>query len=117
MLAILLIPAAQVFMFGRMVGSRGARRWTVFAAMFAIFAIGVAVALPAEQHGSQVLRDSGVNITQGDGQSGGNMSDKEVRFGIANTALWATATTRRLERLGQRRPRRADRRPAAPCRS
>jgi K+-transporting ATPase ATPase A chain len=40
-----------------------------------------------------VLRDSGVNITQGDGQSGGNMSDKEVRFGIANTALWATATT------------------------
>ncbi len=41
----------------------------------------------------QVLRDSGVNITQGHGQSGGNMSDKEVRFGIANTALWATATT------------------------
>ena len=34
-----------------------------------------------------------MNITQGDGQSGGNMSDKEVRFGIANTALWATATT------------------------
>ena len=68
-------------------------RWMVFAAMFAMFAIGVAVALPAEQHGSQVLRDSGVNITQGDGQSGGNMSDKEVRFGIANTALWAIATT------------------------
>ena len=61
--------------------------------MFAIFAIGVAVAYPAEQHGSPVLRDSGVNITQGHGQSGGNMSDKEVRFGIANTALWATATT------------------------
>ena len=40
-----------------------------------------------------MLRDSGVNITQGDGQSGGNMADKEVRFGIANTALWATATT------------------------
>ena len=34
-----------------------------------------------------------MNITQGDGQSGGNMSDKEVRFGIANTALWATVTT------------------------
>ena len=48
---------------------------------------------PAEQHGSQVLRDSGVNITQGDGQSGGNMEDKEVRFGIADTALWASATT------------------------
>ena len=49
--------------------------------------------IPAEQHGSQVLRASGVNITQGNGQSGGNMADKEVRFGIANTALWATATT------------------------
>ena len=34
-----------------------------------------------------------MNITQGHGQSGGNMADKEVRFGIANTALWATATT------------------------
>ena len=61
--------------------------------MFAMFAIGVAIALPSEQHGSQVLRASGVNITQGQGQSGGNMSDKEVRFGIADTALWATATT------------------------
>jgi K+-transporting ATPase ATPase A chain len=65
----------------------------VFAAMAAIFAIGVTTAYAAEQHGSQVLRESGVNIIQGDGQSGGNMSDKEVRNGIANTALWATATT------------------------
>ena len=92
MLAILLIPAGQVFMFGRMVGAR--RHATmVFAAMFVMFVIGVAVALPAEQHGSQVLRNSGVNITQGHGQSGGNMSDKEVRYGIANTSLWAVATT------------------------
>ena len=66
----------------------------VFAAMFAIFAIGVAIDLPAEQHGSQVLRDSGVNITQGHGQSGGNMSDKEVRFGIANTAIWTIGDDR-----------------------
>jgi K+-transporting ATPase ATPase A chain len=65
----------------------------VFAAMFAVFAIGVAVNLPAEQHGSAVLRNSGVNITQGNGQSGGNMSDKEVRFGQAVTANWAVATT------------------------
>ena len=92
MISILLIPAAQVFMFGKMVLARR-HAWMVFAAMFAVFALGVAVALPAEQHGSQVLRASGVNITQGHGQSGGNMSDKEVRFGIANTALWATATT------------------------
>jgi potassium-transporting ATPase potassium-binding subunit len=92
LLSILLIPAAQVFMFGKMVLARR-HAWMVFTAMFAMFAVGVAIALPSEQHGSQVLRASGVNITQGHGQSGGNMVDKEVRFGIANTALWATATT------------------------
>src|SRR5262245_14586209 len=91
-IAILLIPAAQVFMFGRMVLARR-HAWMVFAAMFAVFVIVIAIALPAEQHSSQALRASGVNITQGHGQSGGNMSDKEVRFGIANTALWATVTT------------------------
>jgi K+-transporting ATPase ATPase A chain len=92
MLAILLIPAAQVFMFGRMVFARR-HAWAVFAAMFAVFAIGIAVNLPAEQHGSSVLRNSGVNIAQGHGQSGGNMSDKEVRFGLANTSVWTVATS------------------------
>jgi len=91
-IAILLIPAAQVFMFGKMVLARR-HAWMVFAAMFAVLALGVGIAYPAEQHGSQVLRSSGVNITQGHGQSGGNMADKEVRFGIADTALWATVTT------------------------
>ena len=92
MLAILLIPAGQVFMFGRMVLARR-HAWAVYAAMFAIFAIGVAVNLPSEQHGSQVLRSSGVNITQGHGQSGGNMADKEVRFGQAATSNWTVATS------------------------
>jgi potassium-transporting ATPase potassium-binding subunit len=92
MISILLIPAAQVFMFGKMVLARR-HAWMVFAAMFAVLVIGIGIALPSEQHGSQVLRDSGVNITQGHGQSGGNMSDKEVRVGIANTALWGTVTT------------------------
>jgi len=92
MLAILLIPFAQVVMFGRMVLARR-HAWVLYAVCFTIFAIGVGVAYPAEQHGSQVLRDSGVNITQSAQQSGGNMTDKEIRFGIANTALWATATT------------------------
>ncbi|MGD0713501.1 MAG: potassium-transporting ATPase subunit KdpA [Gaiellaceae bacterium] len=92
MLSLLLIPAAQVFMFGRMVVARRHAR-AVFAAMLAMFVIGLAIVLPAEQHGSQVLRASGVDITAGHGQSGGNMADKEVRFGIANTALFATATT------------------------
>jgi K+-transporting ATPase ATPase A chain len=92
LLAILLIPAGQVFMFGRMVNARR-HAAMVFAAMFTMFAIGVAVNLTAEQHGSQVLRNAGVNITQGNGQSGGNMADKEVRFGIANTSLWTSATS------------------------
>jgi K+-transporting ATPase ATPase A chain len=92
MLAILLIPAAQVFMFGRMVNARR-QAWPIFGAMFAMFAIGIAIALPSEQHGSQVLRDSGVNITAGDGSSGGNLADKEVRYGIAATSNWAVATT------------------------
>jgi len=92
MLSILLIPVAQVFMFGRMVGSRR-QALPVYAAMMAMTIIGIAVALPAEQHGSQVLRDSGVNITAGDGSSGGNMSDKEVRYGIASTVNWAVVTT------------------------
>ncbi|HKA26947.1 MAG TPA: potassium-transporting ATPase subunit KdpA [Gaiellaceae bacterium] len=91
-LAILLIPVGQIFMFGRMVLARR-HAVVVFAAMFALFAVGVGVAYPAEQHGSPVLRASGVNITQGHGQSGGNMQDKEIRFGIADTALWATVTT------------------------
>ncbi|HWX10283.1 MAG TPA: potassium-transporting ATPase subunit KdpA, partial [Gaiellaceae bacterium] len=92
MLAILLIPAGQVFMFGKMVLARR-HAWAVFAAMFFVFALGVGVNLPAEQHGSHVLRASGVNITQGHGQSGGNMADKEVRFGLANTATWTVATS------------------------
>jgi K+-transporting ATPase ATPase A chain len=92
LLAILLIPAAQVFMFGRMVSARR-HALMVFIAMFFVFALGVAINLPAEQHGSAVLRASGVNITQGNGQSGGNMADKEVRFGLATTTNWAVATS------------------------
>jgi K+-transporting ATPase ATPase A chain len=92
LLALLLIPAAQVFMFGRMVSARR-HAAVVFVAMGVMLVIGLGVMLAAEQHGSAVLRDSGVNITQGADQSGGNMSDKEVRFGIASTSFFATATT------------------------
>jgi len=92
MLSILLIPFGMVVMFGRMVLARR-HAWVLYATVFAIFAIGVGIAYPAEAHGSHVLRASGVNLVAGHGQSGGNMTDKEVRFGIANTALWATATT------------------------
>ncbi len=92
LLAILLIPAGQVFMFGKTVGARR-HGWMVFSTMLVVFVIGVAVNLPAEQHGSQVLRSSGVNITLGHGQSGGNMADKEVRFGQASSSIWTVATS------------------------
>jgi len=88
----LLIPFASVFLFGRMIG-RMRNALAIFAAMFVLFAAGVGVNYVAEQHGSSVLRNSGVNITQGHGQSGGNMADKEVRYGIAETAVFTTGTT------------------------
>ena len=80
LISILLIPAAQVFMFGKMVLARR-HAWMVFSSMFVLFLVGVAIALPAEQHGSQVLRASGVNITQGSGQSGGNMQTRRFASG------------------------------------
>src|SRR6201987_448302 len=88
----LLIPFAAVFMFGRWI--RGMRNaLAIFAAMFALFAVGVGVNFAAEQHGSAVLRQSGVNITHSGIQTGGNMTDKEIRFGTAETAVFTTGTT------------------------
>jgi potassium-transporting ATPase potassium-binding subunit len=92
LLSLLLIPVAQLFMFGRMILARR-HAWAVFAAMAVMFVGGLGVVAASEQHGSPVLRASGVNLAGGSGQSGGNMSDKEVRFGIANSSLFATATT------------------------
>jgi K+-transporting ATPase ATPase A chain len=88
----LLIPFAAVFMFGRWI--RGMRHaLAIFAAMFVLFAVGVGTTFAAEQHGSQVLRASGVDIAHTASQAGGNMTDKEVRYGIAESALFATGTT------------------------
>jgi potassium-transporting ATPase potassium-binding subunit len=88
----LLIPFGAVFMFGRWI--RGMRNaLAIFAAMFALFAVGVGVNFAAEQHGSHELRASGVNITHSGLQTGGNMTDKEIRYGIAETAVFTTGTT------------------------
>jgi potassium-transporting ATPase potassium-binding subunit len=92
LLAILLIPAAQVFMFGRMVKAKR-HAWMVYTAMFVLMAIGITVATVAEQAGSSVLRDSGVSIAATSTQSGGNMMDKEIRFGIDDSALWDVVAT------------------------
>ena len=92
MLAILLIPAALTYTFGIMVGSR-AQGWALFSAMMVILVAGIFAALPFEQQGSQVLRNTGVELSATADSTGGNMSDKEQRFGIANSVLWGTVTT------------------------
>jgi K+-transporting ATPase ATPase A chain len=88
----LLLPAACVFMFGSMVRSMK-QASTILAVMVVLAAIGFAVTAVAEQHGSAVLRESGVDIARSDGSSGGNLEDKEVRFGIAGSALYVSAAT------------------------
>ena len=91
LLAILLIPAALCYTFGVMVKDTR-QGWAVLAAMTVIFVGLLAVCYVAEQRGA-VFTKHGVDHTASDLQSGGNMEGKEVRFGIATSALWATATT------------------------
>ena len=91
-LSLLLIPAALCFTFGTMVKDKR-QGWAVFAAMLAIFVPLLVVAVAAEQHGTPVLSSLGVDQGASLLQPGGNMEGKEARFGIVDSALWATATT------------------------
>lgn len=91
MLSILVISAALCYTFGVMVGD-ARQGWIVLAAMTAIFVGLLTVAVVAEQNGHTLVKQ-GVDHTASALSSGGNMEGKEVRFGIANSALWATATT------------------------
>ena len=91
-LAILLIPAALCHTFGAMVGDRR-QGWAILAAMTLVFAGLTFVTVWAEQSGNPLIADSKVDQISGDQQAGGNMEGKELRFGIVNSALWATATT------------------------
>ena len=91
-LAILLIPAALCYTFGRMIGDRR-QGWALLAAMLVIFVPLLLGAFAAEQAGNPQLTTLGVDQAASADQSGGNMEGKETRFGIANSALWATATT------------------------
>jgi K+-transporting ATPase ATPase A chain len=92
MLSIFLIPAALVFAFGRMVGDPR-QAIAVLAAMTILFMAAVLVVTPLEQAGNPQLTALGVDQGPSATQSGGNMEGKEVRFGIAATALFATITT------------------------
>ena len=90
MLSIFAIPAGLTYTLGRMTGSQG-HGWAVWAAMAILFLGGVSTAYWAEARGNPLLR--GVDQHASALQSGGNMEGKEVRFGIANSALFATVTT------------------------
>jgi len=91
-LAILLIPAALCFTFGALAKDRR-QGWAVFAAMLALFIPLLVATTHFEQAGNPLFNAEGVDQIASTLSSGGNMEGKEVRFGIANSALWATATT------------------------
>ena len=85
MIMIFLIPAGLTYTFGKMVKDTR-QGWALFAAMFVMFLAGLAVVYGAERAGNPVLTRLGV-------AADGNMEGKEVRFGIANSALFTTVTT------------------------
>jgi potassium-transporting ATPase potassium-binding subunit len=94
-IAIFLIPAGLTYTFGKMVGSTK-QGWAIFAAMSVIFLAGAFFVYGAEQTGNPTLANLGVDQayhTGNQASSGGNMEGKEVRFGIADSSIWATATT------------------------
>jgi len=91
-ISILLIAVGLVFMFGTMVGD-SRQGWALFAAMMPILILGILVAYSSEAAGNPKIAALGVNQTASDTNPGGNMEGKEVRFGVADSALWATSTT------------------------
>jgi len=92
LLAILVISAALCYTFGEMVADRR-QGWALLAAMLVIFVPCLAVCYLSEQAGNPKLAAAGADQTASSISSGGNMEGKEVRFGIASSTLWATATT------------------------
>jgi K+-transporting ATPase ATPase A chain len=92
MLAIFLIPAGLCYTFGRMVGDTR-QGWAILVSMTLLFVGFLAVAEYAEQHGNPAFAALGVDQSISTMQSGGNMEGKETRFGIVNSALFATITT------------------------
>jgi len=92
MLAIFLIPAGLCYTFGSMVGDTR-QGWAILAAMTLLFVGFLAVAEYAEQQGNPAFAALGVDQNISATQPGGNMEGKETRFGIVNSALFATITT------------------------
>ena len=91
-LAILLIPAALCYTFGKMIGDTR-EGWALLAAMTILLVSFLILAVWAEQSGNPALTAMRLDQAAGAGQAGGNMEGKETRFGIVNSTLWASATT------------------------
>src|SRR5580700_5188396 len=89
---LLVIPAAFTYTFGKMVKDTR-QGWAIFAAFTVMFLIGVFVCYGFEQAGNPNLAKLGVQTAATATQAGGNMEGKEVRFGVVNSALFATITT------------------------
>jgi K+-transporting ATPase ATPase A chain len=92
LLAILAISSGLTYTFGKMVGDTR-QGWGLFWAMSVMMLAGAFICYPAEQAGNPILAHLGVQSVPTATQPGGNMEGKEVRFGIASSALWATTTT------------------------
>ncbi|MGB8875880.1 MAG: potassium-transporting ATPase subunit KdpA [Solirubrobacteraceae bacterium] len=92
MLTVLVIPAALVFMYGRMAGNRR-QGFAIFATMMVMFFGAVCVAYIAEAHGTPAQHAAGLHTQVVAGSTGGNMEGKEQRFGIAGSALFDVVTT------------------------
>jgi K+-transporting ATPase ATPase A chain len=90
--AILLIPFALTYTFGRMVGDTR-QGWALVAAMLILFGALAASAFVSEQGGNPLIAQHAVDQTPTATQAGGNMEGKETRFGIAASALFVAATT------------------------
>ncbi len=90
MLMIFAIPSGLTYTLGRMTGSPR-HGWAVWSAMAALFLVGVLVVYSAEARGNPLL--TSIDTKASEHQAGGNMEGKEVRFGIANSALFTTVTT------------------------
>jgi K+-transporting ATPase ATPase A chain len=91
-LAILLIAGALCYTYGMLVQDTR-QGWALLAAMTLVFVAMLAIAVRAEYSGNPLYARLGVDTIASDTNPGGNMEGKEVRFGVANSALWATATT------------------------
>ena len=86
LLAILLIPAALTFTFGKMVGSTR-QGWALFAAMWILMVVGIGMTVPGERNATPAMQAAGISA------SAPNLEGKEIRIGTDESALWAVATT------------------------